>query len=297
MASPESEEIIARRSTLGRLTRSREARLGFAILALMAAAAALAPLVAPHDPLAQYADGLDALGQPLGSSWRFPLGTDELGRDVLSRLIYGARVSLAVAVGANAVAVAVGVTVGVAAGFFGGWADAALMRVTDVFLAFPVLLLAMALVAVLTPGLWTVIFVLGFVQWTYMARLVRGQVLSIVKREFMEAAVAAGASRWRRLTRYVLPNVASPVIVWTTLSVAATVLAEAVLSFLGVGVQPPTPDWGQMVERGRDFFRESPGLTIYPGIAIALTVFGFNLVGDALRDALDVRDEEVDGKR
>jgi peptide/nickel transport system permease protein len=276
-----------RRATLGRLAREREARLGGAIIGLLVLVAVCAPVIAPHDPLAQLADGLDALGQPRPPSWQFPLGTDELGRDVLSRLLYGARVALLVAFAANALALPVGCAVGIVAGFFGGWVDAVLMRLTDVMLAFPVLLLAMALVSVLRPSLWTVTLVLGLVQWTYIARLVRGQALFVMKRDFMEAARAGGVGPVGQMVRYVLPNVLSPVLGWATLSLAATILAEAALSFLGVGVQPPTPAWGQMIERGQDYFREAPGLTIFPGLAVLLTVLGFNLLGDALKATLD----------
>jgi ABC-type dipeptide/oligopeptide/nickel transport system permease subunit len=289
LASTEAEAAPAPlwRDAAARLAHSGEAWAGGLVVGLLVAAAVLAPLVAPHDPIAQFADGLDELGRPLGPSWRFPLGTDELGRDVLSRLLFGARLSLALAAAATGIALVVGCAVGVAAGFFGGWVDALLMRLTDVVLAFPALLLAMALVSVLRPSAWTVALVLGLVQWTYIARLVRGKAVFVMRLGFMEAARAAGVGRAGQMVRHLMPNALAPVFAWAALSLAATILAEAALSFIGVGVQPPTPVWGQMIERGQDYFREAPGLTIYPGVAIVLAVLGFNLLGDALKAALD----------
>jgi peptide/nickel transport system permease protein len=261
------------------------------VLAILLAAL-LAPWIAPHDPTEQFRDGLTLDGQPIPStllngSAQFVLGTDAVGRDMLSRLLYGARVSLTVGVLANLLAVSIGTLVGAAAGYWGGWVETVLMRITDIMMAFPTLLLAMALVAILKPSVGIIIAVIGLVYWTWIARVVYGQVLSLREREFVTAATAIGTSRWRVLFRHILPHLMPTIIVWTTLGIATNVMLEASMSYLGIGVQPPIPSWGNMIQQGQSYYRTAPWLVIVPGLAIMVTVFAFNLLGDGLRDALD----------
>ena len=275
-----------------RLKRDRAPMLGAMLGLLIILTALFAPLLAPHDPTVQYRDGLTPDGQPVPStllqgSWRFPLGTDANGRDLLSRIIYGARVSLLVGVLANTLAVTLGVMIGSVAGFFGGLIESVLMRFTEVMMAFPTLLLAMSLVAILKPSLWIIILVIGVVYWTWIARVVYGQVVALREREFVTASRALGAGRLMILFHHIIPQLIPTLIVWGTLGVATNVMLEASLSYLGIGVQPPTPSWGGMIQQGQSFYRTAPWLVIYPGLAIMLTVFAFNLLGDGLRDALD----------
>jgi len=264
-----------------------------AVLGLIIILTALfAPLLAPHDPTVQYRDGLTPDGQPIPStllqgSTRFPLGTDANGRDLLSRIIYGSRISLLVGVLANTLAVTLGVLIGSVAGFFGGVIESVLMRFTEVMMAFPTLLLAMTLVAILKPSLWIIIVVIGVVYWTWIARVVYGQVVALREREFIAASRALGAGRLMILFRHIIPQLVPTIIVWGTLGIATNVMLEASLSYLGIGVQPPTPSWGGMIQQGQSFYRTAPWLVVYPGLAIMLTVFAFNLLGDGLRDALD----------
>ena len=224
------------------------------------------------------------------------LGTDDLGRDILSRLIYGARISLSVAVLVELFVVTIGVTVGLIAGFFGGWAETVLMRLTDTLLAFPDVLLAILLLGTLGAAaskpevsLFLVVLSLGITGWPPLARLVRGQVLSLRKREFVEAAIAMGASNGRILLRHILPNLLSPIIVAVTVDAAGVILAEATLSFLGIGVQRPFPSWGRMINDALDYYRSEPRLVIWPALCLSLTVIALNFLGDGLRDALDPR--------
>ncbi len=270
-----------------RLRRNRAALLGAAIVIVLVLAAIFAPLLAPHDPNQPFDSGLTLDGTPAPPSSTFLLGADTLGRDLLSRILYGARISLAIGIVANGLAMLIGVAVGLVGGYFAGWAGTIVMRITDVMMAFPVLLLAIALVAVLKPSLWIVIGVIAFVYWTPVARIVHGQVLTIKEREFVEAARAIGAGQWRILFRHVLPHLVPVIIVYTTLGIATNVLFEAALSYLGVGVQPPTPSWGAMISDGQSYYRTAPWLVLYPGLAIMLTVLGFSLLGDGLRDAVD----------
>jgi peptide/nickel transport system permease protein len=253
----------------------------------------LAPVLAPHDPAEQFRDGLTPDGQPIPSTlltegtWRFPLGTDANGRDLLSRILYGARVSLLVGVLANALAVALGTLVGSVAGYFGNPLETLLMRFTDMMMAFPTLLLAMTLVAILKPSMWIIILVIGLVYWTWVARVAYGQVLSLRQRDFVTAAKAIGAKRRYTLVRHILPQLVPTIIVWGTLGIATNVMLEASLSYLGIGVQPPTPSWGGMIQQAQSFYRTAPWLVTFPGLAIMMTVFAFNLLGDGLRDVLD----------
>lgn len=231
-----------------------------------------------------------------GPSALHKLGTDDLGRDVLSRLIYGARISLSVAVLVELFVVAIGVTVGLIAGFFGGWAETLLMRLTDTLLAFPDVLLAILLLGTLGAAaskpeisMLLVVLSLGITGWPPLARLVRGQVLSLRKREFVEAAIAMGASNGRILLRHILPNLLSPIIVAVTVDAAGVILSEATLSFLGIGVQRPFPSWGRMINDALDYYRSEPRLVIWPAVCLSLTVIALNFLGDGLRDALDPR--------
>ncbi len=274
-----------------RFRRDRLALVGAAIAIALVLIAIAAPLLAPYDPAEQFDDGLSLEGLPVPStlpeSGRFLLGTDANGRDLLSRILYGARVSLTVGVLANLLAVSIGTLIGATAGYVGGWVEVVLMRFTEIMMAFPTLLLAIALVAILRPSLWIIIFVIGAVYWTWIARVVYGQVLALRRREFVEAARCVGARDGRIIVRHILPHLVPTVIVWGSLGIATNVMLEASLSYLGIGVQPPTPSWGGMIQQGQQFYRTAPWLVIYPGLAIMLTVFAFNLLGDGLRDALD----------
>jgi len=266
-----------------RLRRDRFFQLGLVLVALVVSGAVLAPWIAPFDPLR--GDLRNAyLLEPGG---RFLLGTDTQGRDVLSRVLYGARLSLAVGLVSQSVAVVLGVLLGLLAGYYGRWVDAVVMRLADVTLAFPTLLLLVAVAAAVRPSLIMIFLVIGAVGWAGMARLVRGQVLTLRAAEFVVAARALGARDRRVLLRHLLPNVRTQVIIAATLGVAGAIMAEAALSFVGLGAQPPTPSWGAMVADGRDFIRVAPWVSFAPGIAIGLAVLGFNLVGDALRETFD----------
>ncbi|HVH10130.1 MAG TPA: ABC transporter permease [Gemmatimonadales bacterium] len=263
---------------------NRWALAGLVVLGVLGFAALTAPLVAPRDPT--HGELAAAL---LGPSRAYPLGTDAEGRDVLSRVLFGARLSLAVGLASQAIALAVGLSLGLAAGFYGRAVDALVMRAADVTLAFPSLLLLIAVAAAVKPTLPVVAVVIGVVGWAGMARLVRGQVLTARELEYVHAARALGASDARVATRHVLPNVLGPILVAATLGVGGAIMAEAALSFVGLGAPPPTPSWGAMVAEGRDLLRVAPWVSLVPGLAIGLTVLGVNLLGDGLRDALDVR--------
>lgn len=280
-----------------RFVRNRGAVAGAVLVAIVVFCALAAPLLTSHDPVAQDIErGLTELGAPTGPSDTYPLGTDSLGRSVWSRLVYGARVSLQVGLVATALALTFGLLVGLIAGYFGGLADSLLMRLVDLVLAFPFLLLAITLAALLREsslgsGTATVYITLGVVSWTTMARVIRGKVLSIREMEFVHGARAIGASPGRILLRHILPNVIGPVIVLATISVAQMILAESTLSYLSLGPPPPTPTWGRMLYEGQVYYRTAPWLIMAPGIAILITVLGFNLLGEGLRDAFDPRDK------
>lgn len=249
---------------------------GAAMVLSLVLTALFAPRLAPHDPTRAVAA---SYGDPGPPSAAFPLGTDELGRDVLSRIIWGARVSLIVGVAAMAITMTIGVTIGLVAGFFGGAADFALMRFTDVMLTLPALLLAMAFVAVLHPSLLNVLLVIGLVSWTQIARVVRAETLSMAQRDFVMAARALGAPAPRLIGRHVFPNVLPIIIVMAALGTSGALLLDAALSFLGLGVPPPTPSWGRMIEEATLYFRTAPWLATFPGLAIFYAVLGFNLLG------------------
>ena len=278
------------RSLLARLRRDPRAAIGVSVVVLVTLAALLAPVIARHDPFA--IDLAGQLARPSAEHW---MGTDVQGRDVWARLVYGARVSLAVGIISQSIALLIGVTLGLVAGYYGRWVDEVVMRLADVTLAFPTLLLLIAMVAALQPSMPVVFATIGIVGWAGMARLVRGQVLVVRQLEYVQAVRALGAVDRRIVLRHVLPNVIAPVVIAATLGVAGAMMAEAALSFLGLGVQPPTPSWGAMIADGRDLtqLRNSPWTSVFPGLAIGASVLGFNLLGDSLRDALDPRHVET----
>jgi peptide/nickel transport system permease protein len=261
--------------------------LGLAIVALVVAAALLAPVLAPFAPDNQMFDGLSLEGAPLPPGGPYLLGTDTLGRDLYSRLLYGARTSLVIGLVANGVAVLIGVGVGIVAGYLGGSIGNLLMRFTDLMMAFPALLLAIVLATLLRPSLWIVAMVIALVNWVQVARIIYTETRSLVERDFILAERAMGAGHGRILLRHIAPHLMPTAIVWGTLGIATTVLLEATLSFLGIGVQPPEPSWGNIIFESQSYFEAAPWLVFFPGVAILLTALAFNLVGDALRDALD----------
>ncbi len=267
-----------------RLRRSPHLLAGLAIVVGILGAAALAPVIAPYSPIDQAFS--DQLRPP---SWAHLFGTDEFGRDIFSRVLYGARIALAVGFLADGIALAAGVALGLVAGYFGGRVDAVVMRCVDVLLAFPYLLLAMIVVAILGPGLSNAMIAIGIVYAPQFARVVRGAVLAVRGQEFVEAAGAVGAGSGRILLRHVLPNVISPTLVMATLTVGFAIVETAGLSFLGLGASPPTPEWGSMLATGRSYMLTAPWIATFPGLAILVTVIGFNLAGDGLRDLLDPR--------
>jgi peptide/nickel transport system permease protein len=273
-----------------RVPRDRVALVGLAVIVISATLATLAPALAPTDPARN--DLLARLTPPAwmaGGSWAHPLGTDTLGRDVVSRLLYGARVSLIVGFSAVVLAGVLGVLLGLVSGYYGGRLDDALMRLGDVQLAFPALVLAIAVLAVVGSGLGNVVLVLGVTGWVTYARIARGETLSLRHREFVEGARALGARDAEILWRHVLPNVLPSITVVATFSVARTIIAEASLSFLGLGIPPPAPSWGAMLDEGRNYLTTGWWLALFPGLAILAVVLGINVVGDWLRDTLDPR--------
>jgi peptide/nickel transport system permease protein len=292
MRDDEFDDVIELDARLWRrlwdsLKRDRAALVGAFIVLAFVLIAIFAPFLAPHPPSTQFLDGISLTGGPLPPNHKFLMGTDDLGRDLLSRLIYGARISLTVGVLANGLAVIIGVSIGATAAYVGGWVEAILMRFTDIMMAFPILLFAIALIAITSPSLTNIILVIAILYWTTTARIIYGMVLSLKEREFVEAARALGATGPRIVGLYILPHLVSVIIVYTTLGVATTVLVEAALSFVGIGVQPPTPSWGNMINEAQSYYHADPWMMMFPGIAIVVTVLGFNLLGDWLRDTLD----------
>ena len=295
-AAQKAADIQAKSSaqlTMARLVRDPASVASAIVILAIILFAICAPLIAQwtgHGPTEQFREtGLSAAGIPVGSSGEFLLGTDQLGRDVLVRLAYGARVSLLVGVVASLVASAIGVIVGATAGFFGGWVDTLLSRVIDLVMSVPFLLVAIALVAVLGPSLGLSIVVIVFFSWAGLARVIRGQVLAIREREYIEAARSLGESRFSMMFRDVLPNLVVPIIVYTTLGIPAAVVFEATLSFLGLGIVPPTPSWGNMLADAANgsMYMVAPWMVLVPGLALLALTLAFNLLGDGLRDALD----------
>lgn len=275
------------RRLVGDLVRRPSTLAAFLVILLVVAAAVLAPWLAPYSPDDQPFDGLSLEGGPLPPGASHWLGTDTLGRDLLSRLLFGARTSLVIGLVANGVAVAIGMAVGIVGGYQGGFIGTALMRFTDLMMAFPALLLAIVLAALLHPSLWIVAMVIALVNWVQVARIVYTETRGLAERDFILAERSLGAGHTRILLRHVAPHLVPTAIVWGTLGIATTVLLEATLSFLGVGVQPPQPSWGNIIFESQSYFQAAPWLVFFPGAVILLTALSFNLLGDALRDHLD----------
>ncbi len=272
------------RRALARLLRRKGAMVGLAFVVLFIALALLAPYVAPHDPLAT---NWGAIRKP--PSEAYLLGTDEIGRDVLSRVIWGARASLLAGLVSVCISLALGLPIGLAAGYLGGWVDALISRITDAMLACPFLILAIALAAFLGPSLTNAMIAIGISATPVFIRLTRAQVLSVKVEDYVEAARALGNPHLRIALRHILPNVVAPLIVQATLAIAAAIIAEASLSFLGLGQQPPAPSWGSMLNTAKNYVDHAPWMAVWPGLAIFVVVLSFNLLGDGLRDALDPR--------
>jgi peptide/nickel transport system permease protein len=272
---------------LSEIARQPATCVAVLLIAAVVFAAIAAPWLAPYSPDAQPFDGLSLDGAPLPPGSKYLLGTDTLGRDLLSRLLYGARTSLVIGLVANGVAVLIGMIVGVVAGYVSGFVGNALMRFTDLMMAFPALLLAIVLAALLRPSLWIVALVIALVNWVQVARIIYTETRGLVERDFILAERSLGAGNMRILFRHIAPHLLPSAIVWGTLGVATTVLLEATLSFLGVGVQPPQPSWGNIIYESQSYFQAAPWLVFIPGAIILATALSFNLVGDALRDLLD----------
>jgi len=264
--------------------RNHLAVAGGMVVLVLGLAAVLAPLLAPYDPAAY--DVKQILLPPGPAHW---FGTDQIGRDVFSRMLYGARISMAVGFVSVGIAVVVGTLIGIVAAFYGGRVDELLMRFVDLMLNFPRLFLLLTLIALLRPSIWVIMAVIGFTGWMGLARLVRGEILSLKEREFVQSARALGARDRRIMFRHILPNALVPVLVSATLGVAGAILAESGLSFLGLGVQPPTPSWGNILIDGKANIEIAWWLSVFPGMAILITVLAYNLLGEGLRDALDPR--------
>ncbi|WP_411976638.1 ABC transporter permease [Sulfitobacter faviae] len=270
-----------------RLRRRKLALVGLALIALTFFGAIFAPWLTPYEPNDQMFDGLTLQGAPMPPGAQFPLGTDLLGRDLLTRILYGARTSLIIGLVANGVALVIGTLIGITAGYFRGFIGSALMRLTDLMMAFPALLLAICLAAIFQPSLWIVALVIATVNWVQTARVIYTETSSLSQREFIAAEKTLGAGHLRILFRHILPHLVPMIIVWGTLGISTTVLLEATLSYLGVGVQPPTPSWGNIIFENQTYFQAAPWLVFFPGLAIVILALAFNLVGDALRDVLD----------
>jgi len=268
-------------------SRNHGAVLGLVVFTLTVLIALVAPWIAPHPPELQYKDAFLKAPSWLGGDPRFLLGTDAIGRDILSRLIHGARYSLVIGAAVVAMSLAAGITLGLLAGYFRGWVDVVIMRIMDIILAFPSLLLALVLVAILGPGLENAMLAIALVLQPHFARLVRGAVLAERNREYVISARLAGAGHFHLMVRTILPNCLAPLIVQATLSFSNAILEAAALGFLGLGAQPPTPEWGTMLATAREFITRAPWVVTSPGLCILVTVLAINLVGDGLRDALD----------
>lgn len=274
-------------NTLLALCRRPSVAISLLFILAVVALAIFAPWIAPYDPSEQFIEGLSMEGAPLSPDETYRLGTDLLGRDLLSRLLYGARTSLFVGLLANGIAILIGTLVGLTAGFVRGWLGTVLMRFTDLMMAFPALLLAITLAAIFQPSVWIVALVIAMVNWVQIARVIYSETVALSARDFVEVERTLGASASRILFSHLLPHLVPTILVWATLGISTTVLLEATLSFLGVGVQPPTPSWGNIIFESQTYFTSAPWLVLFPGAAIVSLSLAFNLVGDALRDALD----------
>ncbi len=269
---------------LRRLSRNRLAVAGGVVIVALFIVAAVPRAFAPYDP-----DRIDILRVLQPPSADHLLGTDELGRDVLSRIVYGARISLAVGFVATGIALAIGLAVGLFAGYYGAWVDAVLMRFVDIMLCFPSFFLILAVIAFLGPSIFNIMAVIGLTSWMGAARLVRAETLSLKERDFVAAARAQGAGNGRIIFRHILPNALAPIFVWATLGVAGAILVESGLSFLGIGVQPPHPSWGNMLTSGKDNIEFAWWMSAFPGLAIFVTVLGYYLLGEGIQEAVDPR--------
>ncbi|WP_410717653.1 nickel transporter permease [Brevibacillus sp. SIMBA_040] len=281
-----AEQTYASRSQwklmLGRFKKNKRALYGFWMVILCLLVAVLAKWIAPYDPIEQ---NMDVMLE--GPSWSHPFGTDEFGRDILSRIIHGTQISLMTGFVGVLIAVVIGVALGTISGYFGGLADSLIMRIMDIFMAFPSFLLALAIVSVLGPGMVNVMIAIGIFSVPTFARLSRSSVIAIKDKEYIEAVKAMGGSHFHIIVNHVIPNSIAPIIVLSTMRIATAIITAAGLSFLGMGAQPPTPEWGAMLSTGREYLRVAPHVSTMPGLAIMFLVLGFNMLGDGLRDALD----------
>ena len=269
------------------LMQNKLAVIGGILVLLVFVLSIFAPRVAPYDP-----SKIDIKNILVGPSWSHPLGTDDLGRDVLSRMLWGGRISLEVGFVAVGIATIIGLILGSLAGFYGGWIDSAVMRAVDIMLSIPTIFLVLAVIAILEPSIINIMVVIGLTSWMEPARLIRAEFISLKEREFVVAARAIGAADGRIIMRHVLPNGLSPILVSATMGIGGAILIESALSFLGLGVQPPTPSWGSLLSSGKDNIKISWWLSAFPGLAILITVLGYNLLGEGIRDALDPRQRE-----
>ncbi|MFF0830971.1 nickel transporter permease [Brevibacillus sp. NPDC003359] len=280
------EQTYASRSQwklmLSRFKKNKRALVGFWMVVFCVVVALFAQWVAPYDPIEQNMEIMLA-----GPSWSHPLGTDEFGRDILSRIIHGTQISLMTGIVGVLIAVVLGVALGTISGYFGGWADSLIMRLMDIFMAFPSFLLALAIVSVLGPGMVNVMIAIGIFSVPTFARLSRSSVIAIKDKEYIEAVKSMGGSHLHIIMKHIIPNSISPIIVLSTMRIATAIITAAGLSFLGMGAQPPTPEWGAMLSTGREYLRVAPHVSTMPGLAIMFLVLGFNMLGDGLRDALD----------
>jgi peptide/nickel transport system permease protein len=267
-----------------RFKKNKLAVAGGIVVILLFAISFLAPYISPYDPAA-----IDVTARLQAPSKAHPFGTDQLGRDILSRMIWGSRISLKVGFVAVGIATAIGIILGALSGYYGGWVDSVIMRFVDLMLCFPAFFLILAVIAILEPSIWNIMIVIGVTGWMGVARLVRAEFLTLKGRDFVQAARAMGANDGRIIFGHILPNALAPVLVSATLGVAGAILTESALSFLGIGVQPPTPSWGNILTEGKDNISIAWWLSMYPGLAILVTVLGYNLLGEGIRDSLDPR--------
>ncbi len=270
------------RDAWNRLKKNKMAIASFFLLVIIALIAVFAPLIAPYDP---YTQDLSRINEPPSSDHWF--GTDDVGRDLFSRVVYGTRISMLVGVVCEAICVPIGVILGALAGYFGGWVDAVISRIIEIFASFPTILFAIAVMFILGPGIMNIFIAIGVIGWTGLARMIRGQIMQLKEKEFVEAARASGASNMKIIFRHLIPNCLSTIIVVITLDIPGDIMLESTLSFVGLGVQPPDPSWGSMISEGRKFIRQNVWYSFFPGLAIMLVVLAFNTLGDGVRDALD----------